>query len=326
MKYNPAFRAALLHQESIVVDAHCDTLTVLLERQKRLSSCSDGHLDLPRLKTGGVDLQFFAAFISPEYRSRPVERALDLIGCFYREIEDNKDLIMHVRNQNEVDLAFASGKIAALLSVEGGEALGGSLGTLRMLYGLGVRCLTLTWNGRNELGCGAGEGGAESGLTEFGRAVVREMNRLGMLVDVSHLSEKGFWEVMKLTKQPVIASHSNCMALCSHPRNLSDRQIRALAEQGGVVGITFVPAFLGSGHSSVNNVLDHIEYAISVGGVECVGLGSDFDGTEELPEGLEDCTCFPAIANGLIKRGYSSEAVKKVMGENFLRVIGQVLK
>lgn len=317
----------MLHRESIIVDAHCDTLTAMLEQNRRLGEFSlRGHLDLPRLKAGGIKVQFFAAFISPEFKKFALRRALDLIDLYYQEIEANNKDIIHVENLREIDKALASGKIASLLSVEGGEALECSLGVLRVLYRLGVRSLTLTWNDRNDLGNGVFKSRTNGGLTPFGVAVVEELNYLGMLVDVSHLSEKGFWDVVKVSKQPVIASHSNCRALCENPRNLSDKQIKALAEKGGVVGINYVPSFLGGKEPSVKEVLDHIGHAVSVGGVECVGLGSDFDGTDMLPSGLGDCSKISVITRGLIERGYSDSAIKKILGGNFLRVIGQVLK
>lgn len=320
-------KAELLHRESVVVDAHCDTLTAMPEQNRRLGAYSGGgQLDLPRLKTGGIKMQFFAAFIAPEFKTLAARRTLELIDLFHREMEENKKDIQHVKSQAEMMKAFNSGKIAALLSVEGGEALEGSIGVLRMLYRLGVRSLTLTWNGRNELGDGVGEERTGGGLTSFGSAVVEEINRLGMLADVSHLSEKGFWDVLKVSGQPVIASHSNCKALCEHPRNLSDEQIRALSKEGGVMGITFVPAFLGGNKPSVKEVLDHIDHAVAIGGVGCVGLGSDFDGTDSIPVGLEDCTRFPAVTRGLIDRGYPDNAIKKILGGNFLRILGQVLK
>lgn len=320
-------KAELLHRESVVVDAHCDTLTAMPEQNRRLGEYSGGgQLDLPRLKTGGIKMQFFAAFVAPEFKTRAARRTLELIDLFHREMEENKKDIQHVKSQAEIMKALHSGKIAALLSVEGGEALEGSIGVLRMLHRLGVRSLTLTWNGRNELGDGVGEERTGGGLTSFGAAVVEEINRLGMLADVSHLSEKGFWDVLKVSRQPVIASHSNCKALCEHPRNLSDEQIRALAKEGGVMGITFVPAFLGGKKPSVKEVLDHIDHAVAVGGVGCVGLGSDFDGTDSIPFELEDCTRFPAVTRGLIDRGYPDKAIKKILGGNFLRILGQVLK
>jgi len=320
-------KAELLHRESVVVDAHCDTLTAMPEQNRRLGEyCGDGQLDLPRLKTGGIKMQFFAAFVAPEFKTLAARRTLELIDLFHREMEENKKDIQHVKSQSEMMKALNSGKIAALLSVEGGEALEGSIGVLRMLHRLGVRSLTLTWNGRNELGDGVGEERTGGGLTSFGSAVVEEINRLGMLADVSHLSEKGFWDVLKVSGQPVIASHSNCKALCEHPRNLSDEQIRALAKEGGVMGITFVPDFLGGKKPSVKEVLDHIDHAVAIGGVGCVGLGSDFDGTDSIPVGLEDCTRFPAVTRGLIDRGYPDNAIKKILGGNFLRILGQVLK
>lgn len=320
-------KSEALHRESVVVDAHCDTLTAMIGQKRRLGEFSGGgQLDLPRLRAGGVNVQFFAAFIAPECKTLAARRTLELIDLFYREIKENEKDILPVKSKVEIDEALASGRIAALLSVEGGEALEGSIGVLRMLHRLGVRGLTLTWNGRNELGDGMGEEKTGGGLTSFGVAVVKEMNRLGMLVDVSHLSEKGFWDVIRVSGQPVIASHSNCRVLCEHPRNLNDGQIRALAGKGGVMGITFVPDFLGGAKPSVKEVLDHIDHAAAVGGVECVGLGSDFDGTDHLPAGLEDCAKIPAVTGGLIDRGYSDDAIKKILGGNFLRVIGQVLK
>ncbi|KUK83409.1 MAG: Zn-dependent dipeptidase, microsomal dipeptidase-like protein [Pelotomaculum thermopropionicum] len=317
----------LLHDESIVVDAHCDTLTAMLEQQRHLGEFSGkGHLDLPRLRTGGIKVQFFAAFIAPKFKQFALHRALELIDLYYREIEANNKDIVHIESLAGIYDALTSGKIAALLSVEGGEALECRLDVLRMLYHLGVRSLTLTWNKRNELGDGVLEGNTGGGLTSFGLAVVKELNRLGILVDVSHLSEKGFWDVLKYSKQPVMASHSNCQAICAHPRNLNDQQIKALAEEGGVMGITYVPDFLGGKAASVNEVLDHIDHAVSIGGMNCVGLGSDFDGMVQTPSGLEDCSKISVITRGLIERGYHHSAVKKILGDNFLRIIKQVLK
>lgn len=319
-------RAAELHRQSIVLDAHCDTLTVLAGQNRSLGQlASQGHLDLPRLKKGGVKVQFFAAFISPEFKNAPLKRALELVDNFLREIQMNPNDIQLVKNLHEIYQACSSGKVAALLTVEGGECLEGRLEVLRQLYKLGVRGLTLTWNNSNELGNGI-NAIKPAGLTAFGFTVVEELNRLGALIDVSHLSEDGFRDVLQHSRQPVIASHSNCKALCNHPRNLSDEQIKLLADNGGVMGITFVPAFLGGEKPSLADVLNHIDHAIAVGGIDCVGMGSDFDGTEYLAEGLEDCTCLPAITAGLIDRGYSNEEVKKIIGGNFLRVIGQVLK
>ncbi|MCL6639101.1 MAG: dipeptidase [Firmicutes bacterium] len=319
--------ALVLHRSATVLDAHCDTLTVLGPQERSLSERSaKGHLDLPRLALGGVRVQFFAAFIAPEFKHAPVARALELIDRFYRELEQNAHLLHLVERAADIETALAAGKIAALLAVEGGEALGGELFVLRTLYRLGVRSLTLTWNGRNELADGVGEAAGGGGLTRFGKSVVREMNALGMLVDVSHLAERGFWDVLETSAHPVIASHSNCRALLDHPRNLNDRQLKALAEKGGVAGITFVPEFLAGEGASLEHVLDHIDHAVRVGGVESVGLGSDFDGVDSLPAGLDDCSLYPAITRGLVARGYGGREVEMILGGNFLRVIRQVLR
>ncbi len=275
------------------------------------------------MKAGGIKVQIFAVYQEPGYGRGALRRALELIDLFHREIGENANEIAIARNLREIKYTLSKGKIAAILSIEGGEALEGSIGVLRIFYKLGVRCLTITWNERNELGNGVF--GGKGGLTPFGVEVIEEMNRLGMIVDVSHLNEEGFWEVLSLSKRPVIASHSNCRALYEHPRNLSDEQIRALAKKGGVMGITFVPEFLRGTESSIEDVLDHIEYAVNVGGEDCVGIGSDFDGTDHLPSGLRDCRDIHRLVVGLLERGYSDIVVKKIVGENFLRVIEKVL-
>lgn len=315
-----------LHFSSLVVDAHCDTLTVLDRQERRLGQQSRrGHVDIPRLALGGVNLQFFAVFISKEYRDNPLARALQVFDTFFAEMDENSEKAGIVCSPQDVESIVSRNKLAALLTVEGGEALAGRIEVLRMFYRVGVRGLTLTWNGRNELGDGVSESGTGGGLTRFGVSVVREMNRLGMLVDVSHLSEKGFWDVLRESDRPVIASHSNCRALHDHPRNLWDQQIEALAAGGGVVGLCFYPLFLGRGRASLEMLLDHAVHLADVAGVDCIGLGSDFDGIESVVPGINDVTCLPMLTEGLLKRGFSPGETKKILGGNFLRVIKQVL-
>ena len=210
--------------------------------------------------------------------------------------------------------------------MEGGEALAGDLGVLRILYRLGVRSLTLTWNGRNELGDGVGEGKRASGLSLLGCAVVVEMNRLGMLVDVSHLSEKGFWDVAGVSRQPFAATHANCRALCHHPRNLTDVQIEHLAKTGGVLGLSFVPGFIHSSKPGIEQFIRHVDYIASRFGTDCIGLGSDFDGMDEYTPGLRDVTCFPYLAEELLARGYSDSIVSDIMGGNWMRLLTKVLQ
>lgn len=315
-----------IHFTSPVVDAHCDSLTLAMDQERRLGQESDsGHADFPRLARGGVNLQFFAAFISPRYRDNPLARAMEIFDFFHRETADNAGVVEAVYGSGDIKRILSGKKLAALLAVEGGEALAGRMEVLRMFYRLGVRSLTLTWNGRNELGDGAGESGTGGGLTSFGKAVVKEMNRLGMLVDVSHLSERGFWDVLSYTGKPVAASHSNCRALCGHPRNLSDDQIKALASAGGVMGLCFYPDFVREKEAGLEDLLDHAEHVAGLAGVDCLGLGSDFDGIEAPVAGLKDVTSLPLVTGGLLGRGFSESQVKKIIGGNFLRLLEQVL-
>jgi membrane dipeptidase len=187
--------------------------------------------------------------------------------------------------------------------------------------------MTLTWSRRNELGDGAYEEGTHGGLTRFGVDVVREMDRLGMVVDVSHLSEATFWHVMEVSTKPLIASHSNARALCGHSRNLSDEQAKAIADRGGVIGVTFVGPFLGDGRQSVQGVVDHIDHFAGVIGTDHIAIGSDFDGVSDnaLPEGLPDVSHMPALIDELVRRGYSDAAVRGIMGQNLLRTVEGVI-
>lgn len=324
-----SIKAKQIHQKATVFDGHCDTILEVINHKRSLGSRTlVGHLDIPRMKEGGVDVQFFAVFIEDIYKpDRSLKRTLQLIDCFYKEMEKNQDDISQVTNYNQIEEVNSAGKIAAILSIEGGEALEGDLGVLRVLYKLGVRLLTLTWNQRNQIADGIGESRTGSGLTKFGLKVIDEMNRLGMLIDVSHLSETGFWDVIKRSKAPIVASHSNCYALCPHLRNLKDEQIKALADKGGVIGITFVPNFLTQEKrkTTVGDVAKHIDYLVEKVGVDYIGLGSDFDGTGVLPIGLEGVDKVPNITGKLLDRGYKEKDIKKILGENFLRVFKEVV-
>lgn len=318
-----------IHQKAIVFDGHCDTILDLINHKRTLRNrASTGHLDIPRLQEGGVDIQVFAIFIEDIYKpDRSLKRSLELIDCLFSEIEKNQDKISLVTNYNQIKKVNRAGKIAAILSIEGGEALEGNLAVLRILYKLGVRLLTLTWNQRNQIADGIGESRTGGGLTEFGLKVITEMNRLGILIDVSHLSEAGFWDVIKRSEAPIVASHSNCYTLCPHLRNLRDNQIKALADKRGVIGITFVPKFLTQENRkpTIEDIIKHIDYLVEKVGVNYVGLGSDFDGTKNLPLGLEGAHKIPNITATLINHGYREEDIKKILGENFLRVFKEVV-
>lgn len=311
---------------NIIVDAHCDTLTAMEIQDRRLGQESErGHVDLPRLLKAGVTVQFFAAYIAPAYRHYATVRALELIDTFFREIDANSRLIEQVLCHSDLERIASLGKVAALLTIEGGEALGGRLEVLRMFYRLGVRSLTLTWNGRNELADGVGESCSGGGLTEFGVAVVKEMNRLGMMVDVSHLAEAGFRDVLRHSQKPVLASHSNSRRLCDHPRNLTDQQIKVLASSGGVMGLCFYPPFVSRENPSLERLLDHAVHIATLAGPECIGLGSDFDGITTVLPGLEDVTRLPALIEGLGRRGFQKKEIGQILGGNLLRVMKETL-
>ncbi len=216
--------------------------------------------------------------------------------------------------------AIKNGKVAAFLTIEGGEALQGDLSILRILYKLGIRSIGLTWNGKNEIGTGVGE--SDEGLTPFGIEVVKEMNKLGMLIDVSHLSPKGFWDVIEYTNKPIIASHSNAIELCNHKRNLTAEQFKAIVSNGGVVGINFFPYFLNNkGEASHKDIIKHIEYFMGLGGENHIGLGSDFDGIDKTPRDINGIQDIDIIFNALLQLNYSQAQVNKIAGGNFMNVI-----
>ncbi len=310
----------------IIVDAHCDTITTIMETDEKLRE-NKGHIDLSRLKQYDSFVQFFAAFISPKHaKMGALCRAIDIIDRLYREIENNKNDIMLCRNYNDIMKATQSKKVAAVLTIEGGDALEGSISALRMLYELGVRAITLTWNYRNQIADGVADSSTGGGLTPFGKEVVNEMNRLGMIVDVSHLSEAGFWDVINTTTKTIIASHSNSKKICGHRRNLTDEQLLALKKNGGVTGINLCPEFIYSeGKTTMKHVLDHIEHIVALTGEDTLGLGADYDGIDETPQGLEGVQCINDLLNELLKLNYSETLVNKIAGENFLRVIKGVL-
>lgn len=325
-----------LHQDAIVIDTHCDTLLRVLGRSNAHGQKQDsyhlrdlheeGHIDLPRLMAGGIDVQFFAAYIEPIYKpDRSLKRTLQIFDSFFTELEANADQMILATSVADIHAAQAQGKIAAVMAIEGGEALEGDLGVLRVLHRLGVRSIGLTWNERNNIADGVGDCRSGGGLSEFGSALIQEMNRLGILVDVSHLSDPGFWDVVELSNQPIIASHSNSRAVCNHRRNLTDEQIKALAKNGGVMGMNFAASFVREdGHPTLDDLLNHIDHIVQLVGPEHVGLGSDFDGISATPEGLADASRMPLITEGLVRRGYKTEDIRLILGGNYLRVFQQV--
>lgn len=310
----------------LIADAHCDTALSVQESGADFYE-NDFQLNLKKLCDTRDRLQFFAAFAYPvQFRNNELTKVLSIIDQVYAAEEKYPDKIKVCLDSRDIDKAVLEGKVAALLSIEGGECLNGELSVLRQLYRLGVRSMLLAWNHRNLLADGAEEtrGG---GLSEFGRQVVSEMERLGMLVDVSHLCEASFNDVMALVSKPVIASHSNARTVCDNPRNLRDPQLLAVKNNGGVIGVNFYTHFLNnSPKATMDDVIKHIEYICSVVGEDHIGLGTDYDGIESAPDGLNSTHLLPALFERLARLNYSQSFIEKFAGMNLLRVLRQVLK
>ncbi len=305
------------------VDTHADSLGAVLAGERSLAAVDvppRGQADIPRLQAVGVTLQFFSCWVESRYKpEQALPRLLQYIDAFYSAVAADTRVVPVTGADSLARVESSEDpRVGAALSVEGAEALGAEPAILRVLWRLGVRLLSLTWNQRNALADGAGEDPGGGGLSRAGRAMVQEMNRLHMVVDVSHLAAQGFWDVMDVSAAAPIASHSNCRALAAHPRNLSDAQIRALAGRGGVQGITFVPSFLG-GRKDRERVADHVLHHLAVVGDDRhLGIGSDFDGVPEPVAGLEDVAQWPSLLDALSHRGLSDETILRIAGGNFL--------
>jgi len=333
LKRSEEERALRLHREALVVDTHCDTLMQFLPQRSRgtparhLGERSDrGHIDLPRMVEGGVTCQTFAMYtgtraVVPE----ALLTALQMVDVFYREIEANEGIVP-VTTPGEIIAAKKAGKVCGLLSLEGAEPLMGDLSLLRVFYRLGVRMLSFAWNWRTPFADGLYAKRSEGKLPDLGVKALEEMDMLGMVFDVSHLCDSCFWDVVDVKKGPFIASHSNCRAVCDHPRNLTDDMIRGLADHCGVMGMNFAPAFVDKHKATVERLVDHIDHSVKLVGPDHVGLGSDFDGIGSTPEGLEDVSKMPNITRELVRRGYGDEDILKILGGNHLRVFNEVLK
>jgi len=357
---------------SYVLDLHCDTPMPMQAEGYDLGVEHDyAQVDIPRMRKGGVTGVFFSIYTSATRNTEPeaLAKALAIIETVRSEVARFPDDLMLAASTVDIETAKKSGKIALLMGVEGGHMLNGSLDTLRELYRLGGRYLTLT-HGRDTAWAGSSGSKANKGLTDFGREIVAEMNRLGMMVDISHVSDKTFSDVIETTKVPLIASHSSARALSSHARNMTDDMIRATAEHGGVVHINYYNGFLDDDYVERSNawsvgkeseddiyekhaaepaaiekalrerstaklaaigrtpfdvLLNHFEHVAKIGGVEAVGMGSDFDGvSDELPAGMEDISKIPNLVAGLSKRGFSDDDVEKILGGNTMRVMRAV--
>jgi membrane dipeptidase len=318
-----------LRRKSIIVDGHCDTLGSVVRKRRRLGERSTlGQFDLPRALDGGLTPQLMATCFETNWPGSGIHQTLQFIAAYYEDLEAYSDLAMPAVCADDILRAKELGKVALILSMEGAEGLEGDLSVLRVCYRLGLRVLGITWNRRNEAADGIGEIRAGGGLTRFGVDLVKECKRLGIVIDVAHLAPAGVEDVLELSKSPVVATHANCYALWPHARNLTDAQLEAIARTGGVVGVTPVPPFLGKDemHSHLSVLLDHIDHMVSVMGEDGVGLGMDFDGVGDMrTEGIENVSKLPNLTRGLVERGYTDEAISKILGGNFLRVLREVL-
>lgn len=287
-----------------IFDTHCDTLCHVRDFNKSLIK-NDCHVDIERMGKYASYTQVFACFIDPVYHSCAMERCMDLIDAFHRFAPEG-----------------------SILSLEGGEPIT-SLAALRNLHRLGVRVIALTWNHSNHIASGAAETDESRGLTEFGRQVVGEMNRLGIFADVSHLNDTSFYDVAETTTLPLLATHSNSRSVCRSrvvcpvERNLTDEQFKIIKKSGGCAGINFCPDFLNeSGRASVDDIVRHIEHFMSLGGENNIGIGADFDGVDRLPEGIEGCEDIYKVFDRLLQLNYSEEQVEKISHKNFERIFG----
>ncbi len=281
------------------------------------------HTDIPRLRKGMVGAQFWSVYIPFEATEEGAARVqLEQIDIAEQMIAAYPDVFEKALTASDVNRIFGAGRIASILGMEGGHALENSLGALRAYYGMGVRYLTLTHNGTLDWADAANDEARHGGLTEFGKEVVREMNRLGMLVDLSHTSPDAMHDALDVSAAPVMWSHANARGLHDHPRNVPDDVLRRIPANGGVVMVTFVPGFLTARErATIGDVADHIEHVVKVAGIDHVGIGSDFDGISSTPVGLEDVSTYPALFAELSRRGWSEENLAKLAGENVLRVM-----
>jgi membrane dipeptidase len=365
-------RADQIHRRAIVVDTHDDTTQRLLfDKGFEIGRRHDnGNIDIPRMREGGLDALFFSIFVPGDVTGPlAIKRAMALIDSVHEAVQRHPADLVLATTAADIRRASVEGKVAALMGMEGGHMIDDDLGLLRSYARLGVRYLTLTHSANTNWADSSGDTPRHNGLTAFGKDVVRELNRLGVMVDVSHVADKTFYDALEVTRAPVIASHSSCRAIANHPRNMTDDMLRAVARNGGVVMINYSVGFLSEEHRvaslkaggtarlfeelsktcgneacaileidritrsrmmngelpkvSWEKIVDHIDHAVKVAGVDHVGLGSDFDGAT-MPIGMEDASKLPKITQALLDRGSSERDIQKILGGNVLRVMEEV--
>jgi len=354
---------------SVTVDTHADTPSEFLDHPFDLGALNTrGHFDYPRMKAGGLDAEFFAAYVPAKYANKGAAAyCMKIMETIHEMTDAYPAWVRFATSTAGIRAAAADHKRAILIGIEGGHAIEDSLDLLRAFYRFGARYMTLTHTNTNNWADASTDEAKHNGLTPFGKQVVLEMNRIGMLVDISHVSDKTFFDAVEVSKAPVIASHSSSRALAGAKRNMTDDMLRALAKNGGVVMVNFYPAFLSDEVAAAGKareekiktdvaalkakdpnegseyqegmrkllaanplpkiswtlIVDHIDHMVKVAGVDHVGIGSDFDGIPEVPLGMEDVSKMPAIRQELVRRGYSDSDVRKIMGENFMRVFAE---
>jgi membrane dipeptidase len=366
-----------LHKKAIVADTHNDVLLRALKGEDLSVRTTEGHSDVVRLREGGVDVQIFSVWCGSEFGAgRAFNRAVEMIDTLNAIARRSSSMMMMTPTYGSVQKALKQNKMAALIGVEGGHMIEDSLSYLEALAKRGMNYMTLTWNNSTSWATSAadetekGDSLAFKGLTEFGKQIVRRMNELGVMVDLSHTGERTFWDALAVTTKPVIVSHSSVYAICPSRRNLKDEQIKGVAKNKGVICINFYSGFIDSNyHHRVGKIredhrplidsikaansdywknelaidsalspfyreaqpplsllVDHIDYIAKLVGPDYVGIGSDFDGVESLPKEMDDVTYLPNITRELLKRGYSERDVRKILGENVMRVMKANMK
>lgn len=295
-------------------DAHCDTAYEMAQKGCGLD-VNALHISLSQAEVFESYIQVFAAWTSDKLTGATrTDAFFDIAENFRRQVDSNSDRIALCLDGEDISRTLSEGKIAAVLAIEGGGALNGELSAVQRVFDAGVRMLTLTWNGQNELGFGQPE---EGGLTPFGKDVLRLMEEVGILADVSHLSERGFWDVYEHARRPFLASHSNLKSVCQHPRNITDEQFKAIVEVGGVCGINLCPLFLtGSSCADFESVERHLYRFLELGGEKSVVMGADFDGITELPDGVSGLSSIPALMEYFAGRGYTQDIIDAVFFGN----------
>jgi membrane dipeptidase len=333
--FDPRFKSNFIHKDAVVADLHCDSISRYMQGEDLSKDNPKGHIDIPKMKQGALDLQVFACYVGPPSNDlekyQAATKVFKQIEAVHQLVEENPADLELILYEHHLRRLSGTRKTGIIIGIEGGYAIENNLRLLRSFYRSGVRLMTLThWLATDWADASGDKESLNGGLTEFGEDVVKEMNELGMIIDVSHVHEETFWDVIEVSDAPIVASHSCCRALSDHHRNLSDKMLKALAKNRGVIGINFLPMFLDIGNEDnvdIKTVVDHIDHVVKVtGNCNHVGLGSDFDGISRTPLGLENVSKLPAITAELHRRGYKASDIRKILGGNFLRVLQKVCR